>query len=115
MGEYPTDEELEKVKLWSWDDPQGLYWFLKSIWWADGPYADKVTDEFGFENYEISMHTWGWSGNEEIVSALQKYEPGHIPSFWIMYWASSRRGGHYTFEVPVDRWIPVSNSETEGR
>ena len=41
----------------------------------------------------MEYHTGGWSGNEQIVGAMQK------TYFWVFYWQLSRRGGHYWFEI----------------
>jgi len=38
------------------------------------------------------LHTGGWSGNEEIIRAMQDNRV-----WWGMFWESSRRGGHYEF------------------
>ena len=49
------------------------------------------------------MHTGGWSGNEEIMSAVQS------TMFWYFYWTRIERGGHYYLEI----WENVYN-DTEG-
>ena len=84
--DYPDDDELEKIKKWRWDDSKGLMEYVCDLW-----------RDYGFikqdENiYELS--TGGWSGNEDIIGALQENT-----MFWAMYWWSSRRGGHYEFRV----------------
>lgn len=84
---YPVEEELEKIRQWNttkenWHD---FMEYIKSVWWMP---------DWGWSRdgdiYHIS--TGGWSGNEDIVAAMQE---NHM--FWIMYWHSSRRGGHYVF------------------
>lgn len=31
--DYPTEEELERIKTWEPSDIKGLLSFIKSIWW----------------------------------------------------------------------------------
>ena len=96
---YPSDDELEKVKKWdSVHDPWGLIDFLETIWnWPDWGIRKKKgrTDYFKKPCIHLYISTGGWSGNESIISALQSNV------FWI-FWISSRRGGHYEFEIPLD-------------
>lgn len=67
--------------------------------------VEKLFDIWTYKNYIskkwknnttmiLSLSTAGWSGNEEIIDALEK---NHI--FWLMFWTKSERGGHYTFEI----------------
>lgn len=105
---YPTPDELDRILEWPWPDgvpiPQvarELLAFVKGCWWA----ADwGWSEEDGQDNItwkpvrRYSLSTGGWSGNEAIIAALR--ENGHLfPSFWIR----SRRGGHYVFEVPLEK------------
>jgi hypothetical protein len=88
--EYPTEEELEQIRQWkiqTVDDGEKLLEFVKSIWWMPS---------FGWLQREGRYHlsTGGWSGNEEIIAALKENA-----IFWLMYWESSNRGGHYCFEL----------------
>ncbi len=84
---YPTDEELAKVR--EWDTTNGDWHefmdYVEEIWWMP---------DWGWRRkgdvYYVS--TGGWSGNEDIVAEMQ-----HNMMFWVMYWYSSRRGGHYIF------------------
>jgi len=85
--EYPTDADLEKIQDWDWHDLNGLVDFVASLWhWPDF---------WSYKGRHITAHTGGWSGNESIVDALSANE-----MFWQICWISSRRGGHYVFELP---------------
>ena len=88
MNRYPTKEQLKKIEEWPPKDYPELMDFIHDIWeYADCGYWIKKG-----KKYYIS--TAGWSGNEDIVSALEKNW-----TFWIMCWQQSRRGGHYIFHV----------------
>lgn len=90
---YPTDRALEKIKNWNPADPAGLMAYVKSMWyfvewgWHEERQGSKMV-------YSIS--TGGWSGNEDLIRAM-----GNNYIFWHMNWLSSRRGGHFVFEVKV--------------
>ena len=94
---YPTDEALEAIQLWHWDDARGWFNFIHSIWhlkswvWHEGEAIDEITNEKAW-HYDIS--TAGWSGNESIIRAMQKND-----WMWHLNWVQSRRGGHYIFEL----------------
>ena len=89
---YPTEEELEKIRTWSHPkyDYTGLLDYVGSHWWYP-EYFHKEPTKAGAQ-YKIS--TGGWSGNEELIGALQENLV-----FWGLCWVSSRRGGHYEFET----------------
>ena len=40
------------------------------------------------------VSTGGWSGHEDVISALRDNL-----MFWMLSWVSSTRGGHYVFET----------------
>lgn len=84
---YPSDEDLLKIEEWPYQDFPGLMKFVKSIWWHP---------DWGWtingNKYNIS--TGGWSGNEDIIGALMRNK-----MFWLLCWVSSRRGGHFEFEL----------------
>jgi hypothetical protein len=91
---YPEEQELERIRTWSIDDPLGLMEFVKSLWaYVDAGYWTQYLMKDGTSQFQIS--TAGWSGNEEIIEVLQENVV-----FWMMYWQSSKRGGHYEFYVP---------------
>lgn len=86
--EYPTDEQLQRVREWPVTDIPGLMDYVKSLWWA----PDWGWHEEGDGRYRIS--TGGWSGNESIIEAWEGNQ-----MVWFICWVESRRGGHYKFEI----------------
>lgn len=93
MKEYPTDAELEEIKRWNFKE-QPLKHFLNCIervW----KYADigffKLS---GKKVLKLELHTGGWSGNEDTISAIQDNF-----TFWVMCWQATKRGGHYYFRI----------------
>ena len=90
FNNYPTDEEIEKIKTWSIstrEDCKALIEYVRTLWnWGD----TFITVEGSL----YKMATGGWSGNEEIIGALQD---NHI--FWLLCWKMSTRGGYYEFEI----------------
>lgn len=88
--DYPTEEELKRLREWPMEDPRGWLEFAHSIWWcAEWGWPDGVGPG------HIHASTGGWSGNEDIIDAMQDN--------WILWhqtWDTTRRGGHYTFLLP---------------
>lgn len=86
---YPEEHELEKIAQWDYKDFKGLIEYVKERWWAgDMGYFRKGKKYF-------YLSTAGWSGNESIIGALME----NI-MFWSCCWTSSKRGGHYVFQIP---------------
>ena len=88
---YPTEETLEIIRTWPWPKREGWFEYIASMWrypnaFTESQVGDKVT-------WHVS--TLGWSGNEELISAMQE---NYL--MWAITWVQSRRGGHYIFEVP---------------
>lgn len=97
MEEYPTEKELKTIR--EWDYKQGyeeLAQFVISIWhfpdWAE--YRDWKKDEYGQGYRELRLATAGWSGNEDIISALFDNV-----MFRMLCWQSSHRGGLHIFHI----------------
>lgn len=92
---YPTEAMLEKIE--KWDASEGSYndlmKFIKPYWRYSFEWYWSET-EYESEGIEYSISTGGWSGNEDIIRALQMNR-----LFWCLYWLQSRRGGHYIFKV----------------
>jgi len=91
MADYPTEVALETIRTWPGRDIAGLMAYIYDIW----TYA-------GYGRYWVqtgpvyAIATGGWSGNEEIIAAMQDNK-----LFWMLYWTQSRRGGKYIFGAPV--------------
>lgn len=101
MGEYPTKEDIEFVKKYGLEEFHPLLEHLENIWWA-ADWGFKLAGKATKNNFEekvlkLELHTGGWSGNEDIIEALQG------TSFWILCWEKTVRGGHYYFEIPVSK------------
>jgi hypothetical protein len=98
---YPTDAAHTIVELWPWEDKQGWFTFIESIWhlkswgWHEGTTPHDWDKERQVYQYNIS--TAGWSGNEGLIHAMEKNT-----WLWTTTWVQSRRGGHYIFEVELD-------------
>lgn len=103
---YPTEETLERIRSWPINDDSGpleLLQYVRDAWYypdrffeLDAPpddYPDLMRNICGPRRW-FYVSTAGWSGNESLIEALQ-----HNVIFWMLCWWSSRRGGHYIFEV----------------
>ncbi len=88
---YPDDDELEKIINWKPDDKafKDLMEYVYELWHLK---------KWGFkqEGNTYYISTGGWSGNESIIDALTE----NNFMFWVVCWQSSKRGGHYVFEIP---------------
>ena len=90
MKDYPTESELEQLKMLGddWKNPQGVIDFLKRIWnWDD------FVEVMGKKVIRLKLITGGWSGNEEIIATLKN------TMFWRLWWEKSERGGCYLFVI----------------
>lgn len=85
---YPTEETLARIPEWPPSEgwPQ-LFDFIREAW-----RNDNLWEQVG-ETHEVS--TGGWSGNEDMIDALQKNRAA-----WSVCFRSVAPGGHYVFEVP---------------
>ena len=89
---YPTVDELKEIREWdiATKGPMGLVRYVQERW----KYGEVVVA--GKKVIYFKLHTMGWSGNEEIIGALQDNT-----LFWMMYWQQSKRGGHYWFKIDL--------------
>jgi len=82
---YPTEETIGSIKFFT----GGFEELLSTI----APlFAEYGQCEKNKELCRWVISTGGWSGNEEVVRALQQ---NHW--FWVNCWYRSTRGGHYQF------------------
>ncbi len=92
MDRYPEEEEIQKIIDWDYKDFLGLMEYVEDLW-KYPQYWDTIPISGCYKvRYKIS--TGGWSGNEDIISALESNR-----MFWAMCWENSKRGGHYEFIV----------------
>lgn len=103
INHYPLETELRTIREWDTaKDPIGLIDYLEGVW----EYADMAIKRKGRRVVYLELHTYGWSGNEDIIEALYKN------LFFMFYWCKSLRGGHYYFKV---RRFPKAKSTTPQR
>lgn len=100
---YPTEQALEIVEKWHWDDAKGWFEFIEELWayrdfgWKEKDEPHEWQDHKQYKNKMVHRYyisTAGWSGNESIIRAMQNNE-----WMWHLNWVQSRRGGHYIFEL----------------
>ncbi len=86
---YPTDEELERIRKWPYQDCEGMLQFVGNL------YVDSGYGKFTQNGNCFQLVTGGWSGNEEVICALRENT-----MFWALCWEATMRGGLDKFEVP---------------
>jgi len=97
MERYPTEEELKKIEEWDYKNIIDLAYFIQSIWWMGEDLAtisEIKEDEFGRKYRMLKLVTGGWSGNEDILVALQKNQMVNM-----LAWQSSFRGGLHIYHI----------------
>ena len=103
---YPTEETIKRIENWDWKEDRflGLADLIHQIWHFSGAalFRDWAKDEFGDEYRELRLATCGWSGNESIISALDRNR-----MFNALCWQSSHRGGLHIYHI---RKIPPATS-----
>lgn len=87
--DYPTESELDKIAAWKPGDYSELIAYIEI-------YINKYGRLTRLENGRVEIATGGWSGVEDIISALMD---NHI--FWAICWQSSHRGGLSVFKLPT--------------
>lgn len=92
---YPTEEFLAHIR--DWDFRRGHDDLLKFAM-RGHIYENYWHREMSDVDHAVWwISTGGWSGNEDILGALQENV-----MFWALCWEESRRGGHYKFKCRVE-------------
>lgn len=96
--DYPTRDELEAILTFE-GTPAEFIDYINSIWWHDGFIVKNGRDRLFKKGVKRAyLSTWGWSGNEDIIEVLKQ------TWLWMLWWRKSERGGHYEFEIPLDKY-----------
>lgn len=96
---YPTEEGLGALRTFTGTPAQlvqvlaDTFGRMGSVWTEPD-----LVEKFDRKIRVVRLATGGWSGNEDMIGALRS------SFFWFAYWEMSRRGGGYTFHVPVEKW-----------
>lgn len=96
MDDYPTEEELDLIKKWDCSTYEGsvsLAEHLCKIWHYGEPYAQLK----GKSVKVLKLSTGGWSGNEDIMSAVNRN------FLFKRHFYSLHRGGHYVYKISKTR------------
>jgi hypothetical protein len=100
---YPTDATLDRIRTWpvvaladmvACMDFAGRAWQYEDVWTKEDDWEDPDWPESRKVRYVFS--TVGWSGNESVVSAIERNPMLQMMGAW-----SWRRGGHYEYRFPV--------------
>lgn len=97
--DYPSEAELRRVAQWpiySARDIRNLLGYVQRRW-KYSSYFDPIP--LGEQEFNVS--TAGWSGNEDLMDALEENT-----IFWATCWVSARRGGHFVFSIPALPEVP---------
>jgi hypothetical protein len=96
---YPTDWGIAQLRGFSGGTPEQFVETVRRLWWIPSLIGVAPgTDRHGSPIVRIRMVTGGWSGNEQVISEIDK------TFFSFFYWQSSHRGGLCIYEVPEPAW-----------
>jgi hypothetical protein len=92
---YPEDHELEEIENYDLKhgSPKEFFDKVFDLWYLG---ESEYSSVFIEDEVKITLHTYGWSGNEDIIRAMKK------SVMWSLFWYSSHRGGKYTFRIPLE-------------
>lgn len=90
--EYPTEEQLAEIQNWDCITYMGavkLAEYICALWHYGEPYCSIR----GKYVKVLKLSTGGWSGNEDIMAALNKN------FLFRRYFYSLHAGGHYVYKI----------------
>jgi len=92
MSEYPSEGILKKIENWDMtkDNPFELAELICEVWNSNYGSASLT----GKKVKTLQLVTGGWSGNEDIIRAIQE------TMFAKVCWQMSKRGGLYIYKIP---------------
>ena len=109
---YPTVEALDYIKNWSIVYAQDGKTFTTGLYFGKDKYEELIeyissiwtyNDAIVYENGLLEIHTYGWSGNEDIIEELKNTD------MWLMKHRATQSGGHFYFKInsdsELDWWI----------
>src|SRR6056300_85971 len=85
---YPSENVLEKIRQWPYEDPGGCLDYVQSLWHWEEMASNPIEGRYRFA-------TGGWSGNEDLIAAIMQNTMVHT-----MCWQFSSRGGLHLYELP---------------
>ncbi len=91
---YPDEASLKEIE--EWDIPKNGVKGLLDLIEENTNHPDFSFSITGKKVLRFEYHTGGWSGNEDVISALRR----NI-LFWPLFWEKSTRGGHYYFKIKL--------------
>lgn len=92
---YPTDEFLQLIQRWNHNHIRLCFDSMRQAWhMPDWGWREADIEVQGEKIRQYNISTGGWSGNEDIIFALES----NIV-IWNICWVQSRRGGHYIFDL----------------
>ena len=89
---YPDKKSLKEIEKWDIIE-QGVQGLLDLVE-ENTNVPDWSFSITGKKVLHFEYHTGGWSGNEDVISALERN-----PLFFALYWKKSVRGGNYYFKI----------------
>jgi len=98
---YPTEEALDVLAKWDYADPAGAFLYMSTLWnHSMGWFSQKesIIEPLFHDRDAVDDRVWyccatgGWSGNEDVIAALQQNTV-----LWLFSWSASVRGGYYEF------------------
>lgn len=98
---YPHEIELQRIKEWPYQTPAdliALMTYVQKRWNYPHMWKEADIEEFGRPQREYTISTGGWSGNEDLIGALEENQTFSILAPW-----SWQRGGHFVYRIPLER------------